>query len=210
LAATALAAAFYEHEPPDPHEDDGKPITRLTFERITAILAAAYEEPHLRLFLRDGGIPEEMIKPLGEDGGGLAGVFSRFNAGEANERRVLRQFLGRWLDQQLDSGPNADQERELREDLARQGWFTRDGILVRGEPLHRATMAPLLGGDLLSNYHPRVQEAARPSFSVGNRAAAVFEAFKAIELRVRDLSASERSGVALMGELSTATHLSWR
>src|SRR5436189_1848479 len=35
----------YEREPPDPHEDDGKPITRLTFERISAILAAAYEEP---------------------------------------------------------------------------------------------------------------------------------------------------------------------
>ena len=70
-----------EREPPDPHEDDGKPITRLTFERITAILAAAYEEPHLRFFLLDGGVAEEMIPPLGEDGRRLAGVFSRFNAG---------------------------------------------------------------------------------------------------------------------------------
>src|SRR5262249_33236797 len=156
-----------EHEPEDPHEDDGKPITRLTFERITAILSAAYEEPHLRLFLLDGGIPDEMITPLGEDGCGLAAVFSHFNDGESNDRRLIRQFLGRGLDQQLDSGPNADEERELREDLARQGWFTRDGRLVRGEPIRRATMAPLLGGDLLSNFHPRIQEATRPSFTVG-------------------------------------------
>jgi uncharacterized protein (TIGR02391 family) len=113
---------------------------------------------------------------------------------------VIRHFLGGWLDQEFDSGPNADQERELREDLARQGWFTREGRLVRSEPIRRATMAPLLGGDLLSNLHQRIQEAARPSFAVGNRAAAVFEAFKAIELRVRELSRSERSGVALMGD----------
>jgi uncharacterized protein (TIGR02391 family) len=190
----------FEEEHPDPHDDDGKPITRLTFERIIAILGAAYEEQHLRLFLVDGGIPDEMIPPLGDDGRGLAAVFSRFNGAESNERRVIRCFLGRWLDQELDSGPNADQERELREDLARQGWFTREGRLVRSEPIRRATMAPLLGGDLLSNLHQRVQEAARPSFAVGNRAAAVFEAFKAIELRVRELSTSQRSGVALMGD----------
>jgi uncharacterized protein (TIGR02391 family) len=190
----------FEEEPPESHEDDGKPITRLTFERIVAILGAAYEERHLRLFLLDAGIPDEAISPLGDDGSGLPSVFSRFNGGESNDRRVIRHFLGRWLDQELDSGPNADQERELREDLARQGWFTREGRLVRGEPIRRATMAPLLGGDLLSNLHPRIQEVARPLFAAGNRAAAVFEAFKAIELRVRELSTSERSGVALMGD----------
>jgi hypothetical protein len=175
----------YEQEPPYPGEDDGKSITRLSFQRIATILAAAYDEPHLESFLLDGGISQEMIPPLGLDGAGLADLFSVYNGGDSSSRRVLRHFLGRWLDQDLDSGPNVDQERELREDLARQGWFTRDGCLVRGKPIRRATMAPLLGGDLLSNLHPRIQEAARPSFSVGNRAAAVFEAFKAIELRVR-------------------------
>jgi len=69
-----------------------------------AILAVAYDGPHLRVFLVDGGIPEEMIPPLGEDGGGLAAVFSRFNGGESNDRRIVRHFLGRWLDEQLDSG----------------------------------------------------------------------------------------------------------
>jgi uncharacterized protein (TIGR02391 family) len=190
----------FEREPPDPHEDDGKPITRLTFERIATILEDSYDERHLGVFLIDGGIPQEMIPALGNDGRGLVAFFERFNGGESNERRVIRSFLGRWLDQELDSGPNLEQERALREDLARQGWFTRNGRLVRGEPIRRATMAPLLGGDLLTNLHPRIQEGTRPLFSAGNYAAAVFEGFKAIELRVRELSTSQRSGVALMGD----------
>jgi uncharacterized protein (TIGR02391 family) len=190
----------YEREPPDPDEDDGKPITRLTVQRIVEIMALSYDEPQLQAFLLDGGVPQEMIPPLGVDGGGLADLFSLFSGGDSASRRILRHFLGRWLDQELDSGPNADQERELREDLARQGWFTHEGRLIRREPIRRATMAPLIGGDLLSNFHPKIQEAARPSFSVGNRAASVFEAFKAIELRVRGLSTSTRSGVALMGD----------
>ena len=44
LDGIALCRVF-ENEPPDAHEDDGKPITRLTFARITAILAAAREGP---------------------------------------------------------------------------------------------------------------------------------------------------------------------
>jgi len=190
----------YEREPPDPGEDDGKPITRLTLDRITNILAAAYDEPHLRLFLLDAGIPDKMIPPPDDDRAGLAGLFSRFNGGAASDRRILRRFLGRWLAQDLDSGPDADQERLLVADLGRQGWFVRDGRLVRGEPVRRATIAPLLGGDLLSNFHPAIQEAARPSFSVGRRAEAVFEAFKTIELRVGDLIGSDRTGMSLMGD----------
>jgi uncharacterized protein (TIGR02391 family) len=190
----------YEGEARDPDEDNGKPITRLTFQRIAGILAAAYDEPYLESFLLDGGIPKEMIPRLGDDGAGLADLFALFNGGDSNSRRVLRQFLGRWIDQEFDSGPDKDQERLLREDLARQGWFARDGRLIRGEPIRRATLAPLIGGDLLVNLHPRIQEAARPSFSVCRRAEAVFEAFKTVELRVRELSVSQQSGVRLMGD----------
>lgn len=185
---------------PDPNEDDGKPITNLTFERIIEVLASAYDEPHLRTFLSDSGIPEEMIPPLGHDGAGLLDLFSLFNGGSSNHRRILRHFLGRWLAQDLDSGPDHDQERALLSDLGRQGWFVRNDRLVRGDPIRRATVAPLLGGDLLANFHPAIQEAARPSFTVGRRAEAVFEAFKAIELRVGELIGSEQTGLSLIGE----------
>lgn len=191
---------IFEREPPDPAEDDGKPITNLTFERIAEILASAYDEPHLRTFLIDSGVPGEMLPPLGDDGAGLLDLFALFNGGSSNNRRILRQFLGRWLAQDLDSGPDHDQERALLADLARQGWFVQDDRLIRREPIRRATVAPLLGGDLLSNLHATIQEAARPSFTVGRRAEAVFEAFKAIELRVGGLLGSEQTGLNLIGE----------
>ena len=191
----------FEQELPDPNEDDGKPITNLTFERIAEILSAAYDAPHLRTFLIDSGVPEEMLAPIGEDGaGGLLDLFALFNGGSSNDRRILRHFLGRWLAQDLDSGPDHDQERALLSDLARQGWFVQDERLIRREPIRRATVAPLLGGDLLSNLHPSIQEAARPSFAVGRRAEAVFEAFKAIELRIGELIGSEQTGLNLIGE----------
>jgi hypothetical protein len=79
----------------------------------------------------------------------------------------VREFLGAWLSQSLHSGPNADQEKDLLTDLARQGWCVRDHKLVRGEPLRRAATAPLLGGDLLANLHPAIQSAARSEFQAG-------------------------------------------
>lgn len=190
----------FEREPPDPGEDDGKPITNLAFERIAGILAGAYDGPHLRTFLIDSGVPEDVLPPLGDDGAGLLELFALFNGGSSNDRRILRHFLGRWLAQDLDSGPDHDQERALLADLARQGWFVQDNRLIRREPIRRATVAPLLGGDLLSNLHPAIQEAARPSFTVGRRAEAVFEAFKAIELRVGGLLGSEQTGLNLISE----------
>lgn len=190
----------YEGDPPEPGEDDGKAITLLTFQRIVEILTATYDSDQLGLFLVDGGIPQNVIPPLG-DGGGLADLFSLFANGDSDSRRIIRHFLGRWLAQELDSGPDADQERMLLADLARQGWYVRDGRLVRGEPLRRASLAPVLGGDLLSNFHPSVQEVARAAFVDGHRAAAVFEAFKAVEVRVKNMvGGTNRSGVKLMGD----------
>jgi hypothetical protein len=140
-----------------------------------------------------------MIPPLDDVEKGLLDLFKFFD-GPSSYRRVLHRFLGRWLGQELQSGPNRDEERELLSDLARQGWYVRDGRLVVGEPLRRAAVGPLLGGDLLANLHPAIQDAARPYFSSGHRAAAVSEACKAIELRVRELLGSSKSGQSLMSE----------
>jgi uncharacterized protein (TIGR02391 family) len=54
---------------------------------------------------------------------------------------------------------------------------------------------------LLLNPHPQIQEAARGPFNDGHRAAAVFAALTAIEMRVREmLGGTDRLGVALMGD----------
>ncbi len=190
---------IYEREPPDPGEDDGRPITQLVFARIAKIVAGHYAPDRLRLFLEDSQIPPDMIAPLDDPEAGLLDLFRRFD-GPSAQRRVLRHFLGRWLGQELPSGPDTDEEKELLTDLARQGWHVRDGRLVVGEPLRRAAVAPLLGGDLLANLHPSIQAAARPYFSSGHQAVAVLEACKAIELRVQELLGSAKSGQALMAE----------
>jgi len=189
----------YEQESPDPGEDDGRPITKLSLARIAEILAGHYAPNRLADFLEDGGIPPAMIPPLADPEKGLHELFGLFD-GLSSHRRVLRHFLGRWLAQELHSGPNSDEERELLTDLARQGWRVRDGRLVVGEPLRRATVAPLLGGDLLANLHPAIRDAARPYVSSGHRAAAILEAYKEIEGRVQQLLGSTKSGHALMSE----------
>ena len=191
----------YEREPPDPGEDDGSPITQLVLQRIAEIVGGTYAPGRLRLFLEDSGLPSDMIPSLdGVPVDGLCELFSLFD-GTASQRRALRTFLGKWLSQTLPSGPNQDEEKELLAELARQGWHLRNERLVRGEPVRRATLAPFLGGDLLSNFHPQIQEAARGPFNDGHRAAAVLAALIAIELRVRDLlDGTDRLGVALMGD----------
>lgn len=191
----------YEREPPDPGEDDGSPITQLVFAQIAEIVGGTYAPGRLRLFLEDSGLPRDMIPSLeAVSVDGLLELFALFD-GTASHRRALREFLGKWLSQALSSGPNQDEEKELLAELARQGWHLRNERLVRGEPVRRATLAPFLGGDLLSNLHPQIQEAARGPFNDGHRAAAVLAALIAIEVRVRDLlGGTDRLGVAVMGD----------
>lgn len=191
----------YEREPPDPGEDDGSPITQLVLQQIAEIVGGTYAPARLRLFLEDSGLPRDMIPSIDVvPVDGLLELFSLFD-GTASQRRALREFLGKWLSQALASGPNQDEEKELSAELARQGWHLRNERLVRGEPVRRATLAPFLGGDLLLNLHPQIQEAARGPFNDGHRAAAVLAALIAIEVRVRDLlGGTDRLGVALMGD----------
>lgn len=62
---------------------------------------------------------------------------------------------------------------------------------VRVAPVRRLTFDGL---------HPEVQAAAGDLFADGHLESAVSEAFKSIEVRVRELTASTKSGAALMGE----------
>lgn len=58
----------------------------------------------------------------------------------------------------------------------------------------------------LENLHPRVQAAAGSLFADGHYESSVNEAFKSLEVRVRELTMLDKSGAALMGDaLGTAT-----
>lgn len=82
-------------------------------------------------------------------------------------RRLVRSFIGRWLDGQLITGPDSEQRAALVDQLARQGWNIRpdDSVLVAAEPvrgipvcasfLREARLHPLIEphGDNYVNQH---------------------------------------------------------
>ena len=52
-------------------------------------------------------------------------------------RQAVRRFLGRWLDNLMLTGPDAELRGSLLEQLARQGWQLRsdDSMLVIADPV---------------------------------------------------------------------------
>lgn len=70
----------------------------------------------------------EDAKTVTDAHGVLAAVWRAGSMG----RRLVRQSLGRWLDGQLITGPDAELRATLIEQLGRQGWQIRhrDSVLV--------------------------------------------------------------------------------
>jgi uncharacterized protein (TIGR02391 family) len=129
-------------------------------------------------------------------------VVARLADGTSGERRELRQFVGAWLDNWLHSGPTPEAQQAITRDLARQGWFVRDRRLVVGEPVRGADRAY---GDnardaRIAALHESVKRVAQRPFEAGEPAAAVFEAFKAVNSRVRGLAGMDLDGRDLMAQ----------
>lgn len=172
------------YEPtPDPTEDDGRMIRSMTLEDIAAIIGAAYSEPvEVLQFLSDSGISLEGFQFEQVVGG--ASAFAKhalyeMATGTSGRRRELRNFIGTWLDDQLHTGPSDDERDSIERDLARQGWFVKDGLLVIGEPVRRghSTQAPTHAVDQL---HPTVWKAAETRWRANHLHDAVIAASKAV------------------------------
>ncbi len=74
---------------------------------------------------------------------------------------MVRRFIGRWLDDRLLSGPDAELRALLIEQLARQGWRVRetDSVLVICEPVRGV---PVSASFLrASRLHPLIEADAR-------------------------------------------------
>ena len=113
---------------------------------------------------------------------------------------MLRRFIGRWLDDRLLSGPDAELRARLIEQLARQGWRVRatDSVLVISEPVQGVPVsAPFLRA---SRLHPLIEFEARSQFLINRPEQGVFTSMKAVEVRVRKLAGfgEEVIGVDLM------------
>jgi uncharacterized protein (TIGR02391 family) len=101
----------------------------------------------------------------------------------------VRRFIGRWLDDRLLSGPDAELRARLIEQLARQGWRVResDSVLVISEPVRGIPVsAPFLRA---SRLHPLIEAEARDQFLINKQPEqGVFASMRAVEIRVRKLT----------------------
>ena len=191
-------------ELPDPDEDDDRLITGMTLEEISRAIGDAFTPSQLPKFLRDSGIPEDYLSPLdGADNWAyVIDVLERLHNGGSAARRTLREFIARWLEDMLHDGPSPDLRRRVVAQLARQGWFVRDGRLVIGEPQigEIPPLSPVGREARIASLHPLVRQAAHRYIDSNHMAAAILEAFKAVSLRMKDLAGLDTDGTDLVGK----------
>jgi uncharacterized protein (TIGR02391 family) len=90
----------------------------------------------------------------------------------------------------------------LVEQLARQGWHVRGDRLVIGErAAGRLIGSPLLRDARLAALHPEVLAVAEKYIRSDHPATAVFEALKAVNLRVRQMAGRSDDGSSMMGSV---------
>ena len=85
---------------PDPDEDDDRQIAGMTLEEIARAIGGAYTPTQLPGFLLDSGIPESSL-PLADERDKwsyVLAVFEGLHDGGCAARRVLRGFIGNWLE----------------------------------------------------------------------------------------------------------------
>jgi uncharacterized protein (TIGR02391 family) len=188
---------------PDPTEDDGRKLSNLILKEVAEAITSQYAPDEVADFLAEEGIPPRELKlPNDTAPDDVHAILAALWRWGSEGRRMLRQFIGRWLDDRLLSGPDAEQRASLIEQLARQGWRVRetDSVLVICEPTRGVPVsAPFLRA---SRLHPLIETEARPQFLISKPEQGVFASMRAIEVRVRKLAGlgDEVIGVDLMNK----------
>lgn len=186
---------------PDPDEDDGRPITGMTLEEIARDLADTYTPAQMPRYLADSGIPNDALAGDPEKRWAyVLAVFERLLEGGSQARRVLRQFIGGWLEGRYHVGPLPEARRRIVALLGQQGWHIRDGRLVVGDrAFDSAGVLTPNGRDArVATLHPRVRQVAKRYLDSGLLDAAIFEAVKMVNARIRELSGLDLDGAPLM------------
>jgi uncharacterized protein (TIGR02391 family) len=188
---------------PDPEEDDERPITGLTLEEIARSIGDTYSGSQLPRYLTDAGIPAEFVaaEVQGSKWEYVLDVLEGLHDGGSSARRTLREFIGQWLDGRHHMPPPAEVRERLVAVLGAQGWHVREGRLVIGDRVtDRATALTPLGADVrVAALHSDVRAVASRYIDSGHPEVAIFEAFKAINARVKKMTGrDDLDGVKLM------------
>jgi uncharacterized protein (TIGR02391 family) len=175
--------------PPDPADDDGRMLSDLILREIADAITTQYAPDEVARFLAEEGIPPAQLpRPDGTEHGDAHAVLAALWRWGSEGRRAMRRFMGRWLDDRLLSGPDAELRARLIEQLARQGWRVResDSVLVTSDPVRGIPVsAPFLRA---SRLHPLIEAEARGQFLINRPEQGVFASMRAVEIRVRKLA----------------------
>lgn len=190
-------------ELPEPEEDDNRIITGLTMEEIARSIGDTYTVSQLPRYLRESGIPEDTIPPevSGDKWQYVLGVLESLHEGGSAARRSLREFIGGWLEGYFHAPPPTDVRKRVTSLLAQQGWHVREGRLVIGERIRvePGTVSPLGRDARLAALHADIRQVTE-RFVEDHLDVAIFEAFKAINNRVKQMTGLDLDGSPLMDE----------
>lgn len=189
---------------PSPDEDDDRLITGMTLEEIARAIGDSFTPSQLPRFLNDSGIAKEHLESVAsqDNWAYVLTVFERLHDGGSEARRELREFIGRWLENKLHDGPRPDVLRRILAQLSRQGWYVQEGRLVIGEPqVGDIPLASPLGREArIAALHPLVRQASDRYIESNHMGAAILEAFKAVNLRVKEMAGLDADGTDLIGK----------
>jgi uncharacterized protein (TIGR02391 family) len=144
--------------------------------------------------------PEQTPDVRGDPGDFVCGVLTGLDQWGSEGRRILRDFIGSWLDDRFISGPTEELRADLVEKLARRGWYVVDGNLVVGDPAKgKRVRSPILSDARLAALHPEILAVSEQLFRDEHRSAAVFGAAKAVRNRVKKMTGLPGDGAGLMG-----------
>lgn len=195
---------------PVPDEDDGRMIVGSTLEEIGRALGDTFTAAQLPRFFTESQVPSEFVptEVVGDKWMYCMRVMEGLLDGGSATRRSLREFIGRWLSDQLQESPTNSVRRRVVEKLARQGWHVRDGVLVVGprSTADASALAPLYRDARTGTLHPDIRQVAERYLDSGHPEVAIFEAFKAVNKRVKDATGLPSDGTTLMGTAMSDTN----
>jgi len=189
---------------PDDNEDDGRMVTGATLEEIARAIGETFTAAQLPRFMRDSGLPGNFVpeRVVGDRWQYVMAVLEALLDDGSAARRAFRTFIGEWLTGQLHTPPSEKARRRIVSLLSQQGWNVKNSVLVIGErvPIESGGLSALDRDARIAALHPNIRQAADRFIESDHLDMAIFEAFKAVNLRVKAMSGLSLDGQDLMAK----------
>ena len=153
--------------------------------------------PSYRAISASRAYPADAVPPTvtGDKWQYVLDVLSTLHEGGSAARRALREFIGGWLDGRYHAPPSTEVRKHVVALLGQQGWHVSGGRLVIGEtmPVEPGTVTPLGRDARLAALHVDIRQVIE-RFVDDHLDVAIFEAFKAVNNRVKQMAGLDLDG----------------